>query len=260
MLFDTHAHLNDDAFSLDLEDVIASLENSDVIGVLNCGFDEPSSLEAVELSRKYTMFYASVGMHPHDAKLYNSEFKEKLLKWLCLPKVVALGEIGLDYYYDHSPRDVQKEVFVNQIQIAGEMKKPIIVHSREAVQDTFDIINNNLTGEKPGVLHSFSQSKEMLFRYLDLDMYVSISGVVTFKNAFNVRQMVKDIPLDRLLIETDCPYMTPVPFRGKRNEPQYVRYVAEKIAEIKEMSYESICEITTRNAYEFFRIKKTQDH
>ena len=260
MLFDTHAHLNDDAFSTDLEDVIASLKDSDVIGVLNCGFDEPSSIEAVKLSNTHQFFFASVGMHPHDAKLYDHAFQEKLYEWLRLPGVVALGEIGLDYYYDHSPRDVQKEVFVKQIQIAGEMEKPIVVHSREAVQDTFDILKNNLTGEKPGVLHSFSQSKEMLFRYLDLGMYLSISGVVTFNNASNVRHMVKDIPLDRLLIETDCPYMTPVPYRGKRNEPQYVRYVAEKIAEIKEISYENICEITTRNAYDFFRIKKTQDH
>ena len=260
MLFDTHAHLNDDAFSKDLEMIIASLEDDDLIGVLNCGFDEPSSKAAVELSSKQQMFYASVGMHPHDAKLYNGEFQENLYKWLKLPKVVALGEIGLDYYYDHSPRDIQKEVFVKQIQIACEMQKPIIVHSREAVQDTFDILKNNLSGDKPGVLHSFSQSKEMLFKYLDLDLYISISGVVTFKNASNVRQMVKDIPLDRLLIETDCPYMTPVPFRGKRNEPQYVRYVAEKIADIKDMSYERICEITTRNAYDFLRIKKTQDH
>ena len=260
MLFDTHAHLNDDAFSEDKETIIASIDGDDLIGVLNCGFDGPSSLLAVELSNTHQAFYASVGMHPHDAKLYDSAFQEELYEWLRLPKVVALGEIGLDYYYDHSPRDVQKEVFIKQIQIACEMQKPIIVHSREAVQDTFDMLKNNLVGEKSGVLHSFSQSKEMLFKYLDLDLYISISGVVTFKNASNVRQMVKDIPLDRLLIETDCPYMTPVPFRGKRNEPKYVRYVAERIAEIKEMSYESICEITTQNAYDIFRIKKTQDH
>ena len=260
MLFDTHAHLNDDAFSEDIEAIIASIDSDDLIGVLNCGFDEPSSLLAVELSNAHQTFYASVGMHPHDAKLYDSAFQEELYEWLRLPKVVALGEIGLDYYYDHSPRDIQKEVFVKQIQIACEMQKPIIVHSREAVQDTFDILKHNLAGENPGVLHSFSQSKEMLFRYLDLDLYISISGVVTFKNASNVRQMVKDIPLDRLLIETDCPYMTPAPFRGKRNEPKYVRYVAERIAEIKEMPYESICEITTQNAYDIFRIKKTQDN
>lgn len=260
MLFDTHAHLNDEAFSNDLNTIIASLEDDDLIGVLNCGFDEPSSLQAVKLSNMHQIFYASVGMHPHDAKLYDNAFQKKLYEWLRLSKVVALGEIGLDYYYDHSPRDIQKEVFLKQIQIAVEMKKPIIVHSRDAVQDTFDILKNNLSGEKSGVLHSFSQSKEMLFKYLDLDMYVSISGVVTFKNASNVRQMVKDIPIDKLLIETDCPYMTPVPFRGKRNEPRNVRYVAEKIAEIKELSYESICEITTQNAYNFFGIKKTQDH
>ena len=259
MLFDTHAHLNDDAFSEDLDVIIASLETENLIGVINCGFDEPSSLKAVELSNAHQMFYSSVGMHPHDAKLFNSKFQEKLYEWLRITKVVALGEIGLDYYYDHSPRDIQKEVFAKQIQIACEMQKPIIVHSREAVQDTFDILKHNLVGEKPGVLHSFSQSKEMLYSYLDLDWYISISGVVTFKNASNVREMVKDIPLDRLLIETDCPYMTPVPFRGKRNEPQYVRYIAERIAEIKELSYESICDITTQNAYDIFRIKKTQD-
>lgn len=255
MLFDTHAHLTDEAFSQDREAVIASLVAAGVCGVVNCGYDELSCYDAINLANEHGDLYAAVGMHPHAAKCYNTAFEEKLKNWMQLSKVVALGEIGLDYHYDHSRREVQRDVFLKQIQVAKLFRKPIIVHSREAVQDTYGILKENITNEKSGVLHSFSQTKEMLYKYLDIDMYISVSGIVTFKNASNVREMVRHIPIEKLLIETDCPYMTPIPFRGKRNSPVYVKYVAEKVAEIKEMSYEEICEVTTANAYACFQIK-----
>ncbi len=252
-LFDTHAHLTDEAFNDDREIVIASIKQHQMI-VLNCGYDEASSEGAVNFAAKHPFLYASVGMHPHDSKNYNDQFEQKITDWLKLPKTLALGEIGLDYHYDYSPRDVQQDVFVRQLALAGIMNKPVSVHSREASQDTFDLLRAHLDPVKSGVLHSFSQSTDMMKRYLDLGMMFSISGVVTFKNATQVRETVSLIPIDRLMIETDSPYMTPVPHRGKRNDPTYVRYVAETLAQLKQMSVEKLCEITTENALRFFGI------
>ena len=252
-LFDTHAHLTDEAFNDDREIVIASIKQHQMI-VLNCGYDEASSEGAVNFAAKHPFLYASVGMHQHDAKNYNDQFEQKITDWLKLPKTLALGEIGLDYHYDYSPRDVQQDVFVRQLALAGIMNKPVSVHSREASQDTFDLLRAHLDPVKSGVLHSFSQSTDMMKRYLDLGMMFSISGVVTFKNATQVRETVSLIPIDRLMLETDSPYMTPVPHRGKRNDPTYVRYVAETLAQLKQMSVEKLCEITTENALRFFGI------
>jgi TatD DNase family protein len=256
MLFDTHAHLNDEAFEKDLEEVLDEIRRSPVKKIINCGFDEESSAKAVALAHKHSFLYATAGMHPHDAKLYDAVFEEELSNWLQDPRTVALGEIGLDYHYDLSPRSTQKEVFISQIQIAQRFDKPIVIHSREAVEDTYEILKRYAGGNQKILLHSFSQSTEMMKRYLEnTNICFSVSGVVTFKNAHNVRETVSQIPMERLMIETDCPYMTPVPYRGKRNTPIYVRYVAEKVAEMKGLSYEEVCKVTYLNAIRFFDIK-----
>ena len=255
MLFDTHAHLTDEAFSSDRQELIRYLATTETKKIINCGYDTDSCLAALRLAEQYEYMYAAVGIHPHDAKNYDLIFENQLRQWLQVLKVVALGEIGLDYHYDYSPRDVQKKVFEDQIAIALEYDKPIVVHSREAVADTYDILKSAMRDRLKVVLHSFSQSKEMMKRYLDMGVFFSLSGVITFKNADKLRETVKDIPLDRMFTETDCPYMTPVPHRGKRNDPSYVKWIAEKIAEIKQISYETVCETTCQNAMDFFEIK-----
>lgn len=252
-LFDTHAHLTDDAFDNDREQLIDSIKAQNML-VLNCGYDQPSCENAVELAAQYPFFYAAVGMHPHDADSYNDQFEQDLRRWLQQEKTVALGEIGLDYHYDYSPRETQRELFIRQLKLAAEMGKPVMIHSREASQDTYDILEKHMDKNCSGVMHSFSQSTEMMHRYLDLGMMFSISGIVTFKNATHVRETVSAIPLDRLMVETDCPYMTPVPFRGKRNEPPFVRYVAETVAQLKQIPTDKLCEVTYRNALNFFDI------
>lgn len=255
MLFDTHAHLNDEAFNDDLEEIIKELKNENFDGVVNIGYDLESSLKAVDLSKNTDFFYAAVGLHPHDSKDYNQILENEFIKLARDNyKVVAYGEIGLDYYYDNSPREIQKEVFKRQIKVANMLNKPIIVHSRDAIKDTYDILNENLNGNT-GIIHSCSASAEMVKELVKLGLFISFSGSVTFKNADNVRNAAKAVPLDRILIETDCPYLTPVPYRGKRNTPAYVKFTAEKLAEIHGLSYEEIVSITSENAKRVFNIK-----
>lgn len=254
-LFDTHAHLNDEAFNEDLTDVIKKLQSENMDGVVNVGYDLESSVKAIELSKQYDFFYASVGLHPHDSKDYNKILENEFIKLTKEnDKVVAYGEIGLDYYYDNSPRDIQKEVFIKQIKAANKLNKPIIVHSRDAVKDTYDILKEYL-GNNTGIIHSCSASAEMVKEYLKLGLYISFSGSVTFKNAENVRNAARAVPLNRLLIETDCPYLTPVPHRGKRNDPSYVKHTAKQLADLNNISYEELVEITNNNAKEIFGIK-----
>ncbi len=250
-LTDTHAHLNDDAFDSDRSTVIAELQ-SKLKWIINNSYDSQSCDASVKLAEEYNFIYAAVGIHPHDASTYCGESENKIEGYLKHPKVVALGEIGLDYHYDLSPRDIQKEVFVKQIKLAEKNNKPITIHSRDAAQDTYDILKGFLVCERGAVLHSFSQSSEMLKLYLDMNVFFSISGVVTFKNADKLRETVKNIPIDRMFIETDCPYMTPVPFRGKRCRPDMTEYTARVCAELKGMAYEDFCERVAENAEKFF--------
>lgn len=252
-LTDTHAHLNDEEFDEDRDAVIEELSGK-LRWIINNGYDEPSCAMSVELSEKYPFIYAAVGMHPHDSRLYDDEFEARLRSRLVLPKTVALGEIGLDYHYDYSPRDVQKEVFIRQLALADEYGLPATIHSREASADTLSILKDHLTGKRGAVLHSFSQSTEMLKCYLGMNVYFSLSGSITFKNADKLRETVKNIPLDRMFIETDCPYLTPVPFRGKRNNSAYTEYTARVAAELKGVSYEEFLEVTCDNAERFFGI------
>ncbi|TCO78636.1 TatD family hydrolase [Marinisporobacter balticus] len=255
MLFDSHAHLNDARFEGEQEKIIQNAIAHGISYILNAGADFESSVKSIELAHKYDRVYASVGVHPHDAENMD-DITLALLKGLARkPKVVAIGEIGLDYYYDHSPRDIQKEWFRRQIGLAKEVNLPIIIHDRDANDDVMRILKEEKAFDTGVVLHCFSGSVELARQYIKLGAYISIAGPVTFKNARKTVEVVENIPLEYLFVETDSPYLTPVPFRGKRNEMAYVRYVAEKVAEIKGLSLEEVANQTTENAKKFFGIK-----
>ena len=232
MLIDSHAHLDDERFDKDRDDIIKSLYESYVELVINPGADLNSSIKAVALAEKYDNIYAAVGVHPHSASEMDQSTMDILRSFAAREKVVAIGEIGLDYYYDNSPRDVQRRWFREQLRLAKEVDLPVIIHSRDAAGDTMEILKEEQDGRLTGVLHCYSGSVEMAEEYIKLGFYISLAGPVTFKNAKVPKEVAKAVPLDKLLIETDSPYMTPEPYRGKRNEPKYVRYVAETIAEL----------------------------
>lgn len=256
MLFDSHAHINDERFDEDRDEVIEHLRENSIDLVVNPGADMPSSRSAVELANKVDFIYSAVGVHPHDVETMTDKDLEEL-KNLAKEneKVVAIGEIGLDYYYDLSPRELQKEWFIKQIELANELGLPFIVHDRDAHGDTFDIIKKYKAPETGCVLHCYSGSLELALEYIKMGCYISIPGTVTFKNNRKTVEVAENIPIEWMLIETDSPYLTPVPYRGKRNDPSKVRYVAEKVAELRGISYEEVCEITKENAKKFFNIK-----
>lgn len=256
MLFDSHAHLNDERFDEDREELINSLKAKGVDLVLNPGACIETSKSSVDLANKYDFIYAAVGVHPHDVGEMTEEDIETLRK-LALEneKVKAIGEIGLDYYYDNSPREIQKKWFKRQIELANELKLPIIIHDRDAHGDTFEIIKNTKSHEIGCVLHCYSGNVELAKEYVKMGCYISIPGTVTFKNNKKTREVAKEIPLEYLLIETDSPYMAPEPHRGKRNDPSLVQFVADKIAQEKGISYEQVCKATKENAKRFFNIK-----
>ncbi len=256
MLFDTHAHLNAVQYDEDLQEVIQRAQDEGVSHIVVVGFDRPTIERAMELTEEYDFIYAAVGWHPVDA----IDMTEEDLQWIkelaSHPKVVAIGEMGLDYYWDKSPKEVQKEVFRKQIALAKEVKLPIIIHNRDATADIVQILKEENAAEVGGIMHCFSGSVEVAKQCIDMNFYISLGGPVTFKNAKKAKEVAKEIPLDRLLIETDCPYLTPHPFRGKRNEPSYVKYVAEQIAELKEITVEEVAKATTENAKKLFGISR----
>lgn len=256
MLFDSHAHLNDERFDQDRDQLIAHLRENDVDLVVNPGADMETSRTAIELAKKHDFIYAAIGVHPHDVKNMTEEDIETLKKWVQEnDKVVAIGEIGLDYYYDLSPKDLQKKWFIRQIQLANELGLPFIVHDRDAHGDTFEIIKKYKTPETGCVLHCYSGEIELAKEYIKMGCYISIPGTVTFKNNRKTVDVAKNIPLEWMFIETDSPYMAPVPNRGKRNDPSMVRFVAEKIALERGISYEEVCQVTKENAKRFFGIR-----
>lgn len=254
MLFDTHAHLDDDRFNEDRKQVIMKCKEEGVELILNAASNLLTSLNSIALAEEYDFIYASVGVHPHDAKSMDSKSIDVLRDLAANPKVKAIGEIGLDYHYDYSPRDVQKQRFMEQIDLAKQLKLPIIVHDRESHGDVMDIFSKMNVLNMGGVLHSFSGSVEMARECMKLGFYLSISGPLTFKNNVKTVEVVREIPLDMLLIETDSPYLTPAPYRGQRNYPGYVRYVAEKVAEIKGISFEEVARKTLENGKRLFNI------
>lgn len=255
MLFDTHAHLNDDAFKDDLEETIQRAKDNGVKLINVVGFDDKSIASAIEIASKYDEIYLTVGWHPVEAIDFTDE-KYEMIKNIALnnDKVVAIGEIGLDYYWDKSPQDIQKQVFRRMITLAKEVNKPIVIHCREAMGDVLDILKEENAKEIGGIMHSFSGSVESMKIALKENFYISLAGPVTYKNAKQPKEVAKACPLDRLLVETDCPYLPPVPFRGKRNETGYVKYVAQEIADLREMSYEELTQATYKNACKLFKI------
>ncbi|MFZ5968626.1 MAG: TatD family hydrolase [Bacillota bacterium] len=255
MLFDSHAHLDDRRFDGDRDAVIQHAVNNGVSYIMNPGADFTTSVNAVKLAEKYDMVYAAVGVHPHDAKHMDETTLELLKGFTKKSKVRAIGEIGLDFHYDHSPRDIQREWFRKQIQLAREVSLPIIIHDREANDEVMRILKEEKAFDVGVVMHCYSGSAELARQYIKLGAMISIAGPVTYNNARKTVEVVESIPLEYLFIETDCPYLTPVPHRGKRNEPAYVRYVAEKISEIKKIPFEEVAHKTTENAKKFFQIK-----
>lgn len=254
MLFDTHVHLNDKKYEEDLVDVINRAQHDGVSKMLVVGYDARTNRVAIELAEKYDFIYAAVGWHPVDAIYLTDELFAELEEQVKHPRVVAIGECGLDYHWDTSPHNVQKEVFIRQIKLAQSIKKPLIIHTRESIADTLEILKEQDAKVIGGVMHCYSGSVETAYEFIKLNFKISLAGPVTFTNGRKPQSVAKDIPLEELLIETDAPYLTPHPHRGKRNEPAYVSLVAKKIAEIKELSYEEVCEQTMKNACGLFKI------
>ena len=254
MLFDSHAHLDDEKFADDREAVIARAKENGVTHIINIGADMESSARSVALASQHESIYAAVGVHPHEAEKVVAADYDQLAEWTELDKVVAIGEIGLDYYYDLSPRDLQKEVFIRQLDVARQMHMPIVIHDRDAHGDTMAILKREGKG-LIGVVHCFAGSLEMANELIKMGWYIGCDGPVTFKNAAKLPEIMTKIPLERLLIETDSPYLTPVPLRGKRNEPAYVRFVAEHIAALRGISGEELAKVTTKNVCDLFHIK-----
>ncbi|WP_299094524.1 TatD family hydrolase [uncultured Metabacillus sp.] len=256
MLFDTHAHLNAVQYEEDIVEVIQRAKAENVTHIVVVGFDKETITKAMELTNQYDMIYAAVGWHPVDAIDMTDEDLAWIKELTSHPKVVAIGEMGLDYYWDKSPKDVQKEVFRKQIQLAKEVQLPIIIHNRDATEDVVKILKEEKASEVGGIMHCFTGSLEVAKQCMDMNFYLSFGGPVTFKNAKKPKEVVKEIPMERLLIETDCPYLTPHPFRGKRNEPSYVKYVAEQIAELRGISVEEVATKTSDNAKKLFGITR----
>ena len=253
MLFDSHAHYNDERFSQDVCELLDSMQENNVGYIMNACSSVGEIEYILKLADKYDFLYASAGVHPHEVENMTEEDIEKLKSYSKHPKVMAIGEIGLDYYYDNSPRELQKKWFERQIELALELDLPIIIHDRDAHRDCLDILNK-YRGVR-GVFHCYSGSSEILDEVLDLGFYVAFGGSITFKKAQRPVEAVQKTPLDKILLETDCPYLTPEPFRGKRNSSLYIHLVAEKIAEIKSISIEEVEKITTENGKKCFGIR-----
>ncbi len=251
MLVDSHAHLDFPEFDPDRGAVIARARAAGMVAILNMGADLESSRASVALAQQYDFIYAAVGVHPHDAKTLTPTALEELRALARHPKVVAMGEIGLDYYRDLSPRPVQRQAFADQLALAAELGLPVVIHSRDALDDTLSILRGWTGG---GVLHSYSGGPERLEEVLAMGFSIGISGPVTFATAHRLRTVAARVPLDRLLIETDCPYLTPEPHRGRRNEPAYVWYVAGAVARARGMPAEEVARITAENAARLFRL------
>lgn len=253
-MIDSHAHYDDERFDPDRDEILNKCSAHGVTHIINAGCDIKSSLACIELSRKYPFIFSAVGVHPHEALSCNEKTIEDLTDLTREKKVVAVGEIGLDYHYDFSPREVQKEWFAKQIALARSLKLPIIIHDREAHKDVLDIVRAEKGYEAGGVFHCFSGSREMAREVLEMGFKIGIGGALTFKNAHKPIEVVKYTPLDMLLVETDCPYMTPEPYRGQRNWSGLIKYVLDKIAEIKAIDYHEAENATSDNAICLFKL------
>ena len=252
-LIDTHSHLDSSDYT-DVDEIVLSAKNFGVEKIIIPSVDRNSFEKVIEISTNYENVYCALGIHPTEAQNAKDEDFDKICGLSSNSKVVAIGECGLDYYWDKTHVVEQKKVFLKQIEIAKCLKKALIVHDREAHKDCFDILTQNIQGEIPVIMHCFSGSLEFAQECIKKDFYIALGGVVTFKNAKKAHEIAKNIPLENLLLETDAPYLTPEPYRGKRNEPAYVKFVAEKIAELRGISFEEVAQITTQNARKAFGI------
>lgn len=255
MLIDTHAHLQDEDLKKDLQQVLNRAREAGVEKIICVGYDLASSQEALLLARKYHEVHAVVGIHPHDAQSLNPDVKEKIFSMARDQRVVAIGEIGLDFYRDLSPRDIQRQAFREQIKMAQEIGKPIVIHDRDAHQEVMEIIKAEKAGRNQGIMHCYSGALPMAAELIKLGFYISFAGPLTFKNAHKAHEVAAKIPMDRILVETDCPYLSPEPFRGKLNEPANVKYVAAKLAELRNKSVDETAYLTNLNARKVYRIK-----
>ncbi len=250
-LFDSHAHLDDPRLTDDLDNVLARAREAGINEIITVGTNPDNWVDAVEIARAHEGIRATAGCHPHDASSFGDAEADQLIEICALPEVVALGEIGLDYHYDNSPRDAQRDAFARQLEMAGQLELPVIVHCREASQDCLSILKDAGAGLR-GVAHCFSGTDGDADALLELEFHISFSGTVTFPSAAPLAEIARRIPEDRLLIETDCPYLAPQLRRGKRNEPSYVRFVAEKLAQLRNTDTTEIARVTTRNARALF--------
>lgn len=254
MIFDTHAHYDDEQFNEDRHELLSAMHDHGIEAVTNIGASLASSERTIELTKQYPFVYGAIGVHPNETE----ELDEQGIAWLrensALPKIVAIGEIGLDYYWDEPGRDVQKEWFVRQLDLAREVKLPVVIHSRDAAKDTLDIMKASRAGDLGGVIHCFSYGKEIAREYLNMGFYLGIGGVVTFKNAKKLKEVVEYMPMEQMVLETDGPYLAPVPNRGKRNSSLNLPYVVEEVARIKGITEQEVIEITNRNAKTMYRL------
>jgi TatD DNase family protein len=256
MLIDSHAHIQGNEYANEVGAIIERAREAGVEKIIAVGGagDMSSNTEAIALTDSFPNIYATVGMHPHDAKDVGEGELRELRTLTSHPKVIAVGETGLDYYYNHSPHDVQRRVFTHFIHMARDTGLPLVVHERDAAKNAAELLRSEGAAKLRGVIHCFTGSYEAACDYLNLGFYLSFTGIITFKNAAALREVVRKVPLERMLVETDSPYLTPVPHRGRRNEPAYVRFVAETIAEIKGMALEEVAQSTTRNVQDLFKI------
>jgi len=254
MLIDTHVHLNSTKFSDNLEEVIKRALDNDIKKMIVVGYDTKSNLKAIELAEEYPFIYATVGFHPTDAKDITNDDFQLLYKQLKHEKVVGIGECGLDFYWDKEHIDEQIEVFKKQIELSLELKLPLIIHMRDASEATYNVLSEY--EHLKGIMHCYSGSAEMAPLFINMGLFISLGGPVTFKNGHKPKEVAAQVPLENLLIETDSPYLSPHPFRGKTNEPSRVKLVAEEIARIKKVPYQKIAEVTTNNALKLFKIKE----
>ncbi len=247
-IFETHAHYDDTAFSEDRDFLLQQMHREGIEYIVNIGCSMETSRGITELVRQYDFLYGTVGVHPEDAGSLTEPDMEELEELSRQEKILAIGEIGLDYHYDEPPRDIQKQWFVRQLDLAKRRQLPVVIHSRDAAKDTLDIMKAEHAGKTNGVIHCFSYGIEMAREYLNMGYYIGIGGVVTFKNGRKLKEVAEYVPLDSIVLETDAPYLAPVPFRGKRNCSLYLKYVAEELAQLKGISAEEVCAVTFENA------------
>lgn len=256
MIFETHAHYEDEQYENDREELLAQMKPNGVERIVNVGSSMETSRQSIGLAKEHEGMYAAVGLHPDYALEAKEENLSQLLSWCKQPEVVAVGEIGLDYYYEEPIRKVQQEAFVKQLELAYEAQMPVIIHSRDAAEDTYQLLKGHHGGEYGGVIHCFSYSVEMAKTFIKMGFFIGVGGVVTFKNARRLVEVVQEVDLKHMVLETDCPYMAPVPYRGKRNSSLYIPKIAEKIAQIKNVSVSEVYDVTYANAEKLYQIKE----